>query len=823
MNRHELVSDAAIRDAFERQARRADAAGLHGMIIRRTAAMPQRRAWVVELADLFERRRTRHLVLLVAIVALLSALLVGLLIAGGRPPGLKAGLGAYISGGDVYLEDPDWTSAVKILDDPDVSFTRVTWVDGGRRLAVEDGTAITILDPASGERTLRRADASWLRDVTWSADGGSFAYAENVDPPPGRVVIVDSRTGDVRRLTADQVLGGFGYGYLEDPTMSPDGRWLAVVVAGGRANSVSGDGVARIDTRTGAATWIIDGLDGRMISDLAWSPDSTRLVYEVRTSRYESPDGRQTPGVRRLVMIGADGSNPAGITRPSPEVLPDGSQHLGDRLRPSWSPDGRWIAFRTDPGLSVVRADGSERRDLVQDPVGWFTWSPDGRRIEFVRTAQFDDASGSLWDLDLTSGEARALGIDAVASVAIQAIPREQPMPGLAGVVVVATPSPSARMPVAPAAPSSAPPADPAAAGWSLLIRTDRTSDCYMAALGDLSTGALQPLTGCVSGAQPMDVSPDGHHVLFMQQGHLVVQDLMDGRQQEIPHSDGLSAYDHAYHWSPRGGWFSWTICPSRSSCTTSILPADGTGEPRTLTVRYQTEPSWSPNEARLVYETPDGLVIANGDGSASRPLGVDISFVSDGVPSIAGWPPGGGWSPDGGQLAYIHDGNVWVVEVDGTGAHALTDFEFGGIDEVAWSPDGQRLAIVHGATVWLVALDGSRVPLDPGQPGEGAISVTWAPNGRVLAVDAGDITATTTSLVPLDGRSPTVLPDGASSMEYRSYKVFSPDSRFIAYVGRGGGVMVANADGSGAHRVLGSISATDSLTWVNAPARLGG
>ena len=51
---------------------------------------------------------------------------------------------------------------------------------------------------------------------------------------------------------------------------------------------------------------------------------------------------------------------------------------------PSWSPDGRRIAFhRRSAVLDVVNADGSGQQNLTSG--SYPAWSPDGRRIAFVR------------------------------------------------------------------------------------------------------------------------------------------------------------------------------------------------------------------------------------------------------------------------------------------------------------------------------------------------------------------------------------------------------------------------------------------------------
>ncbi len=66
---------------------------------------------------------------------------------------------------------------------------------------------------------------------------------------------------------------------------------------------------------------------------------------------------------------------------------------------PSWSPDGRTIAFTGGSVLYTVHADGTGLRKLTHGP-GWNVgpkWSPDGRRILFL--SQRDDPAHHAYDL----------------------------------------------------------------------------------------------------------------------------------------------------------------------------------------------------------------------------------------------------------------------------------------------------------------------------------------------------------------------------------------------------------------------------------------
>ncbi len=225
----------------------------------------------------------------------------------------------------------------------------------------------------------------------------------------------------------------------------------------------------------------------------------------------------------------------------------------------------------------------------------------------------------------------------------------------------------------------------------------------------------------------------------------------------------------------------------------------------------------------RVVYNTIQGdLWVMNADGSERRQLtrsgrGVDYSPT---------------WSPDGKRIAFrttrgrspvgVDPSNIFVINADGSGERQLTPLArdprgSGGLFP-AWSPKGDVIAFSNGFGISLIRPDGTHMKR-LGVTGE---CPTWSPDGAKIMFcsnsanrgqggDNWDVWVMNAD--GSDVRSLTKRP----GQDYPG--AWSPDGKRIAFFSRraspGGDSFVMNADGSGVRRITYSDGAEAVNAWL--------
>jgi TolB protein len=200
-----------------------------------------------------------------------------------------------------------------------------------------------------------------------------MSYAGN----RARVYVYDIGSGS-QRLVVDQPNMTFA------PRFSPDGKYIIFSMSVGgntdiyRTPASGGGTLERLTTSPGIDT------------GASYSPDGSKIVFESDRS-----------GAQQLYVMNADGSNQHRISF--------GSGRYGSA---AWSPRGDLIAFTRIGGgfnIGVMGLDGSNEKILTH---GWQdegpSWSPNGRVIAFFGTGQ-GSGKADLRSVDLTGVNDRAI------------------------------------------------------------------------------------------------------------------------------------------------------------------------------------------------------------------------------------------------------------------------------------------------------------------------------------------------------------------------------------------------------------------------------
>jgi len=518
-------------------------------------------------------------------------------------------------------------------------------------------------DLAGEPKELRGATDVLGDGLSWSGDGKwiafSRAYSRNLReggtridfrPEGAHIDVIPSIGGEPKRIPVPQWEATKGE-TTRRLSLSSDGKTVAFD---------SGGQVFKASVDTGDIKQVTK--DGGVAP--CFSPDGTKIAYLTPPIWQDKPPGR----LSEVWVISANGEDPIKVSGELRENL--------SRTGPTWSPDGRMIAFgqlvrvtTTTPRSEICIIPISEKGNSLASPVqielplfsrDFLTgWTPDNT-IGLLLETPFHMYA---YTVPISGGKATQVS----------------PLNGIAS------------------HPRWLPDGKRISIRWQGGSLGSVPSDGGEVKVHEGIEAAKNKNGFFISyPSGGISVSPDGRSIVlsggWAKSGPFLYTVPVEGGEPKQIAIGGRYPC-----WSPDGKWIAY-LAPETVGDDESIeaifkIPAEG-GEPQRITTASDHVTiagiDWSPDGKTIVYFSKKADV---SEGALSRvPVAGGASWEVCRVQDVRAWSDVS-WSPDGQKIAFVSRGKIWTVPPEGgEPTEVKTDVD-AQVYELDWSPDGQKLA----------------------------------------------------------------------------------------------------------------------------------
>ena len=502
-----------------------------------------------------------------------------------------------------------------------------------------------------------------------------------------------------------------------DASFSADGKWIVFTSERGGSSNIyrvhpDGSGIERLTDNPGFDDQAVLSPDGKQLALISTRGNGTTNVWLLDL---------KTKNLRNLTG--------------TPELQAAPGKWDGF-FRPSWSPDGRWIAFSSDRGtdfkghirprtgwehiqeasIYIIQPDGKGLKKLT--PAGEFggspKWSSDGKQVLFYSLPAEDTfsargygvAESQIVSVDIATGAREERTSGPGLKVSPQFLSGERvgyllkTKAGQHGGLAFSTGERG----------SEGMMRNPA---WSADGKQVVYEKFVYASVQNQPLFAKDPgfevrFSGefpAVSSAGKLAVTPLGEIGAGLSTPHdkvaVYVMDADGSNRKEIFSREGGGSFSPA--WSPDGQWlafgFGYFFNDRENGPARLMLVKEDGSEAHDLTSGPLNSgfPSWSPDGKRIVYrdwakeDQEHGLRIINvKDGTITK-----LTTENDNFPF---------WSPNGDVITFTRPGrhqfDIFSIRPDGTSLKQLTDAP-GNDAHCAWSPDGKYIVSSSSRLGW--------------------------------------------------------------------------------------------------------------------------